>query len=140
MEGPRQILLGATRPPHCCIFFVVFVLLFVCLLSQLCFILNEKKCMNDTYIKKRKEKKTTPRYIVCPVQKYPTCAVTSRRRYMGPRLYLEKLKIRFETRNNTYIKYVGFGLVGIYGILNIGCYLMLNSLYTYILNIYAWFG
>ena len=35
-----------------------------------------------------------------------------------------------------YIKYVGFGLVGFYGISTIVGYLMLDSLYTYILNIY----
>ena len=34
-----------------------------------------------------------------------------------------------------YIKYIGFGLVGFYGISTIGGYLMPNPLYTYILNI-----
>ena len=34
-----------------------------------------------------------------------------------------------------YIKYIGFGLVGFYGISTIVGYLMPNSLYTYILNI-----
>ena len=34
-----------------------------------------------------------------------------------------------------YIKYMGFGLNGFYGISTIVGYLMLNSLYTYILNI-----
>ena len=34
-----------------------------------------------------------------------------------------------------YIKYVGFGLVGFYGISTIVGYLMPNPLYTYILNI-----
>ena len=35
-----------------------------------------------------------------------------------------------------YIKYIGFGLVGFYGISTIVGYLMPNPLYTYILNIY----
>ena len=35
-----------------------------------------------------------------------------------------------------YIKYIGFSLVGFYGISTIVGYLMLNPLYTYILNIY----
>ena len=41
-----------------------------------------------------------------------------------------------------YIKYIGFGLVGFYGILTFVGYLMPNPLYTYILNIYdlAWLG
>ena len=40
-----------------------------------------------------------------------------------------------------YIKYIGFGLVGFYGISTIVGYLMPNPLYTYILNIYMiWFG
>ena len=37
-----------------------------------------------------------------------------------------------------YIKYIGFSLVGFYGISTIVIYLMPNLLYTYILNI--WFG
>ena len=36
----------------------------------------------------------------------------------------------------TYIKYVGLGLVGFYGISTIVGYLMINPLYTYILDIY----
>ena len=41
-----------------------------------------------------------------------------------------------------YIKYIGFGLVGFYGISSIVGYLMPNPLYTYILNIYdlVWLG
>ena len=41
-----------------------------------------------------------------------------------------------------HIKYIGFGLVGFYGISTIVGYLMPNSLYTYILNIYdlVWLG
>ena len=35
-----------------------------------------------------------------------------------------------------YIKYIGFGLVGFYGISTIVGYLMPNPLYTYIINIY----
>ena len=35
-----------------------------------------------------------------------------------------------------YIKYIGFGLVWLYGISTIVGYLMPNPLYTYILNIY----
>ena len=35
-----------------------------------------------------------------------------------------------------YIKYIGFGLVGFYGISTTVDYLMLNSFYTCILNIY----
>ena len=35
-----------------------------------------------------------------------------------------------------YIKYIGFGLVGLYGISSTVGYLMPNPLYTYILNIY----
>ena len=35
-----------------------------------------------------------------------------------------------------YIKYIGFGLVGFYGILTIVGYLMLNPLNTFILNTY----
>ena len=40
-----------------------------------------------------------------------------------------------------YIKYIGFGLVGFYGISTIVSYLMPNPLYTYMLNIYGlvWF-
>ena len=34
-----------------------------------------------------------------------------------------------------YIKYIGFGLVGFYGISTIISYLMQNPLYTYISNI-----
>ena len=44
LEGHSQILLEATCPPHFSIFFlVVFVLVFVCLLLQLCFLYNKKK-------------------------------------------------------------------------------------------------
>ena len=41
-----------------------------------------------------------------------------------------------------YIKYIGFGLVGFYGILTLVGYLMPNPLYTNILNIYdlVWLG
>ena len=41
-----------------------------------------------------------------------------------------------------YTKYIWFGWVGSYGISTIVGYLMLNALYTYILNIYdlVWFG
>ena len=41
-----------------------------------------------------------------------------------------------------YIKYIGFVLVGFYGISTIVGYLMSNPLYTYILNIYdlVWVG
>ena len=41
-----------------------------------------------------------------------------------------------------YIKYIGFGLVGFYGMSTIVAYLIPNPLYTYILNIYdlVWFG
>ena len=41
-----------------------------------------------------------------------------------------------------YIKYIGFGLVGFYGISTIVGYLMPNLLHTYILNIYdlVWLG
>ena len=41
-----------------------------------------------------------------------------------------------------YIKYIGFGLVGFYGISTVLGYLRPNPLYTYILNIYAlvWLG
>ena len=39
-----------------------------------------------------------------------------------------------------YIKYIWFGLVGFYGISTIVGYLMPNPLYTYILNIWIWFG
>ena len=35
-----------------------------------------------------------------------------------------------------YIKYIWFGLIGFYGISTIVGYLMLNPLYTYILNVY----
>ena len=39
-----------------------------------------------------------------------------------------------------YIKYIGFGLVGFYGILTIGGYLKLNPLYIYIYIKYTGFG
>ena len=41
-----------------------------------------------------------------------------------------------------YIKYIGFCLVGFYGISTIVGYLIPNPLYTYILNIYdlVWLG
>ena len=41
-----------------------------------------------------------------------------------------------------YIKYIGFGWVGFYGISTIVGYLMPNPLYTYISNIYdlVWLG
>ena len=41
-----------------------------------------------------------------------------------------------------YIEYIGFGLVGVYGISNIVGHFMPNPLYTYILNIQdlVWFG
>ena len=41
-----------------------------------------------------------------------------------------------------YIKYIGFGWVGFYGISTIVGYLMSNPLYTYILDIYdlVWLG
>ena len=41
-----------------------------------------------------------------------------------------------------YIKYIGFWLVGFYGISTIVAYLIPNPLYPYILNIYdlVWFG
>ena len=38
-----------------------------------------------------------------------------------------------------YIKYIGFGLVGLYGILTIVGYLIPNPFYTYILNVYDLF-
>ncbi len=43
---------------------------------------------------------------------------------------------------NIHIKYIGFGLVGFYGISTIVGYLMPNPLYTYILNEYdlVWLG
>ena len=42
----------------------------------------------------------------------------------------------FNTKSSLYIsiKYIGFGLVGFYGISTIVDYLMLNLVYTYILN------
>ena len=50
----------------------------------------------------------------------------------------------FNTKSSLYIyiKYIWFGLVGLYGISTILCYLMPNPLYMYILNIYdlVWFG
>ena len=50
----------------------------------------------------------------------------------------------FNTKSSLYIyiKYIGFGLVVFYGISTIVDYLMLNPLYTYILNIYdlVWLG
>ena len=39
-----------------------------------------------------------------------------------------------------YITYIGFGWVGFYGISTIVGYLMLNPLYTYILDIYDLVG
>ena len=41
-----------------------------------------------------------------------------------------------------HIKYIGFALVGFYGILTIVGYLMPNPIYTYILNVYdlLWLG
>ena len=39
-----------------------------------------------------------------------------------------------------YIKYIGFGLAGFYGISILVGYLMPNSLYTYISNIYDLVG
>ena len=44
----------------------------------------------------------------------------------------------FNTKSSLYIyiRYIGFGFVGSYGISTIVDYLMLNPLYTYILNIY----
>ena len=51
--------------------------------------------------------------------------------------------MRFYAKSSVYIyiKYIWFGLVGFYGISTIVGYLMPNSLYTYILNIYMiWFG
>ena len=53
--------------------------------------------MNDTYIKKRK-KNNSALYCLSGSE-HPTCAVTSRRRYIGLRPYIEKLKIRVETRH-----------------------------------------
>ena len=38
------------------------------------------------------------------------------------------------------ITYIGFGWVGVYGISTLVGYLMPNSLYTYILNIYELVG
>ena len=52
--------------------------------------------MNDTYIKKRK--KTNYALYCLSGSEHPTCAVTPRSRYIGLRPYLEKLKIRVETR------------------------------------------
>ena len=50
----------------------------------------------------------------------------------------------FNAKSSLYIynKYIGFGLVGFYGISTIAGYLMPNLLYTYILNIYdlVWLG
>ena len=47
-----------------------------------------------------------------------------------------------ESSSSIYIKYIRFGFVGFYGISTIVGYLMLNPLYTYILNIYdlIWLG
>ena len=44
--------------------------------------------------------------------------------------------------NPLYIKYIGFGLVGFYGISTVETYLKPNPLYTYTLNLYdlVWFG
>ena len=50
----------------------------------------------------------------------------------------------FNAKSSLYIhiKYIGFGLVGFYGISTFVGYLMPNPLYTYILNIYdlVWLG
>ena len=50
----------------------------------------------------------------------------------------------FNAKSSLYIhiKYIGFGLVGFYGISTTVGYLMPNPLYTYIVNIYdlVWFG
>ena len=50
----------------------------------------------------------------------------------------------FNAKSSLYIniEYIGFGLVGFYGISTIIGYLMPNPLYTYILNIYdlVWLG
>ena len=45
----------------------------------------------------------------------------------------------FKAKSSLYIyfEYIGFGLVGFYGISTIVGYLMPNPLYTYILNIYG---
>ena len=52
--------------------------------------------------------------------------------------------ILFNAKSSSYIyiKYIGFGLVGFYGISTIIGYLMSNPLYTYIVNIYdlVWLG
>ena len=114
MEGHSQILLEATCPPHFCIFFfVIFVLLFFCLLLQLCFLYNKKKCKNDTRIKNRW--KPTTRHIVCPVQNpprvhsyhvdlfnldTPSFVRGLSNPHIGHRPYLEKLKRTKNTYNN----------------------------------------
>ena len=48
----------------------------------------------------------------------------------------------FNTKSSLYIyiRYIGFGLFGFYGISTIVGYLMPNPLYTYILNIYDLVG
>ena len=111
LEGPRQILLGATRPPYFCICFLLysFCSLFICCYS--CAFFKIKNCKNDTYIKKGR--KPTARHIVCPVQntprihsyhvdlfsfEMPSFVRGLNNPHIGLRPYLEKLKIRVETR------------------------------------------
>ena len=118
LEGPRQILLGATRPPYFCTFFLLysFCSLFICCYS--CAFFKIKKCKNDTYIKKRR--KPTTRHIVCPVQntprihsyhvdlfnlETPSFVRGLSNPQIGLRPYLEKLKIRVETRNKLKLRH-----------------------------------
>ena len=117
LEGPSQTLLGANCPPHFCIFFCC--IRFVLCLSVVTVVLSFKwkKCMNDTYIKKRKKKKQL-RVILFVRFRNPHVSIhitlTSltfkpsfvrglSNPHIGLRPYLEKLKIWVETRYNIYI-------------------------------------
>ena len=88
----------------------LFCSLFVCGYS--CAFFKIKKCKDDTYIKKRRKPSTC--YIVCPVQnsphvhsyhvdlfnlETPSFVRGLSNPHIGHRPYLEKLKIRVETRN-----------------------------------------
>ena len=113
MEGPSQTLLGAKCPPHFCTFFccIRFVLCLSVVIVVLSF--KWKKCMNDTYIKKRK--KTQLRFILfvrfritlvfihitlTSLTFKPSFVRGPNNPHIGLRPYLEKLKIRVETRHS----------------------------------------
>ncbi len=110
LEGPSQTLLWANCPPHFCIFFCC--IRFVVCLSVVTVVLSFKwkKCMNNTYIKKRfffflffvqfRNPHVSIHITLTSLTFKPSFVRGPNNPHTGLRPYLEKLKIRVETHYN----------------------------------------